>query len=52
VVEPAGQKLDLDGVDVITTEDGLIATKRTHMDAFALRAQLGLGELQASDAAR
>jgi ketosteroid isomerase-like protein len=52
VVEPAGQKLDLDGVDVITTEDGLVATKHTYMDAFALRAQLGLGELQASGAAR
>ena len=52
VVEPAGQKLDLDGVDVITTADGLVATKHTYMDAFALRAQLGLGELQASGAAR
>jgi ketosteroid isomerase-like protein len=48
VIEATGQGVDLDGVDVITTSGGLVASKHTYMDAFALRAQLGLGEPEAS----
>jgi ketosteroid isomerase-like protein len=48
VIEASGQGVDLDGVDVITTSGGLVTSKHTYMDAFALRAQLGLGELEAS----
>jgi SnoaL-like polyketide cyclase len=43
-----GQRVDVDGVDVITTSAGLVASKHTYMDAFALRSQLGLGELTAA----
>jgi hypothetical protein len=44
VVEAAGQRVDVDG----TTSAGLVASKHTYMDAFALRSQLGLGELTAA----
>jgi hypothetical protein len=36
---------------VITIEQGLVASKHTYMDAFALRTQLGHAELETAAAA-
>jgi hypothetical protein len=50
VVEAAGQRVDLDGVDVITTSGGLVESKHTYMDAFAPQSQLGIGAPEAAAA--
>jgi ketosteroid isomerase-like protein len=41
VIEPNGRGVDVDGLDVITTRDGLVRTKHTYMDTLAMRRQLG-----------
>jgi hypothetical protein len=50
MVEPVGQSIDVDGVDVIATSEGLVESKHTYVDAFALRDQLGLGKREAAEA--
>jgi steroid delta-isomerase-like uncharacterized protein len=44
VVQPTGEKVEFDGVDVIAVEDGLVKRKDTYLDLVAAQRQFGLLE--------
>lgn len=44
LVEPAGQRIEVDGTDVIPCMDGMVLAKETYVDGVALARQLDLAE--------